>query len=592
MFQLFLTIFIYILLHKGAFCSSEIISKEFVEGYVFWDLNKNGRRDPGERGIFGALVSNGKEVVVTDKTGRYRLPAYDPMIVFVVPPKNFIPPLNDKNQPQFYYIHDSQGSPPFIKDPIEPTGPLPKNLDFPMYKVNSKKSWSVSEKGQCSTRKPDFSVVIIGDAQVYNEKEIAFLRDSLVKEVSLQEADFALLMGDNVGGGNVFLYPRLLSVLSGMGIPYYLIPGNHDMNYEAPSNSRAFDTYKKYNGPTYYAIRRGKVHFIMLNSVYYLGGKDKRNYRGEIEEQQLEWLSNYLKFVPKDNLIVLSMHIPLVSFQDRKSPQHMVRNRHRIYELLKGRKVIVLSGHIHTIEQFLPGEEVEGWGHPTPFHQVLVGAASGSWWTGDFDFEGIPYAITRCGSPRGFLKIEFFGTNYRIHFFPIGLPKDKQMALSFLTPSFQEWYNTLKGWLSYPQGNPPKTINDLPDQGVLKVSEVKTGVPLVINVWNGRSDTKVRCIFNENQIVSAVRDTNLVDPFALRHQLSMLRWSIGFSAFDQNFGPAPPQPLPTWLHTTQSPHLWKCEVPKDLNPGTHKVLVEAEIEGVKYKEYKVFEILP
>lgn len=554
-----------------------------VSGTVFLDLNSNGIRDSGEPGIPNVAVSNGREVVLTDVLGRYSLPAFANMTVFVIPPDGYFPPLNNFNQPQFYYHYYPQGSPRNIRHGLPPTGPLPKEINFPLRRI----------KGFTHR----FTVAIIGDTQIYEPREAGYLRDTAVREIAGTNATFAILLGDNVGGGNVELYPELIRVLSGMGIPFFMVPGNHDMNHEADNNTHAFDAYKNFTGPTYYAFQYGKVHFIVLNSVYYLGGNNRANYRGEIEERQLEWLRNYLKFVPPHHLIVLNMHIPPVSFQDRLSDKHQVRNRQALYEILKGRKVLILSGHTHTLEQFLPGEQVEGWGHPTPFHQVLVGAAAGSWWTGDFDADGVPFSFQRCGAPRGYLLIHFDNINYRIEFRPTNMSPQRQMSLSFLTQSFQNWYEELRNWLERAQGNPltqdnpPKNINDLPDQGKLNLSEVRRGINLVINVWNGRRDTEVNCIFNSEQNIRATRDMNLIDPYALRHQLSVLRWSVGFNAFGRTFGPLSPRPLPLWLLTTQSPHIWKCEVPKNLLPGVHKVEVKAVIDGVPYREIKIFEVI-
>ncbi len=44
-------------------------------GVVFEDLDRDGRQGPGEPGIAGMGVSNGRDVVQTDTTGRYSLPA-------------------------------------------------------------------------------------------------------------------------------------------------------------------------------------------------------------------------------------------------------------------------------------------------------------------------------------------------------------------------------------------------------------------------------------------------------------------------------------------------------------------------------------
>ena len=65
-----------------------------VTGTVYNDLNKNGIRDAGEPGIAGVYVSNSKEVAKTDAQGRYTLPVYDDMVVFVVKPTGYMTPVD------------------------------------------------------------------------------------------------------------------------------------------------------------------------------------------------------------------------------------------------------------------------------------------------------------------------------------------------------------------------------------------------------------------------------------------------------------------------------------------------------------------
>src|SRR2546430_16488205 len=43
-----------------------------VQGVVYEDRNANGRRDPDEPGVLGAVVRRGAESVVTDRSGRFR----------------------------------------------------------------------------------------------------------------------------------------------------------------------------------------------------------------------------------------------------------------------------------------------------------------------------------------------------------------------------------------------------------------------------------------------------------------------------------------------------------------------------------------
>ena len=42
-------------------------AQQTIEGYVYSDVNRNGRRDRQEAGIAGIPVSNGKDVVLTPR---------------------------------------------------------------------------------------------------------------------------------------------------------------------------------------------------------------------------------------------------------------------------------------------------------------------------------------------------------------------------------------------------------------------------------------------------------------------------------------------------------------------------------------------
>ncbi|HMO71740.1 MAG TPA: hypothetical protein PKC84_08900 [Paracoccaceae bacterium] len=65
-----------------------------ARGVVFEDLNRNGVRDPGEPGLRGVRVSNQREIVLTDRAGRWELPATDDTVFFVIKPRGFMPPLS------------------------------------------------------------------------------------------------------------------------------------------------------------------------------------------------------------------------------------------------------------------------------------------------------------------------------------------------------------------------------------------------------------------------------------------------------------------------------------------------------------------
>ncbi len=564
--------------------SSQVAANTTVRGVVFHDKNTNGLHDKGEPGLKGILVSNSREVVKTDASGRYELPVYDNMAVFVTKPAGYTPPLDSTNIPRFSYIHLPAGSPPEIKDyqGISPTGPLPETIDFPLIRTDGKKK---------------FRAIITGDTQVYTDREIDYLRDSFVREAAGIDASCVITMGDNLGD-DLSLYPRYLRVMSAIGQPVWLVPGNHDMNFDAANAMHAFDTFKRVFGPTYYSFEYGDVHFVVLNNVLYPSPRNtkKKSYHGEVDSVQMRWLAADLDNVSKKKLVVLCMHIPIVSFTDRKSPMNMLENRKELYALLKDRPVVALAGHTHTLEHILPGDREESWGQASPIPQIIVGAACGSWWSGDLDTYGVPLAYQRLGAPRGFMIFDFDGPRYVDRYKATGKSFNTQMHVGFKTPAFDAWYDTLTAWMSTEAKSrpeqPPVTIHDLPAPNIVTTSE-SGATRAVANIWNGSRETQVTFVFDDTTKLAGTRTTDLADPFALRQQAYVFRYAAGFQMFqDARLGPAPPQPLGRWLHTRESPHVWTCDFPANLSPGVHTLEVRANDRyGRVASELLVFELI-
>jgi calcineurin-like phosphoesterase family protein len=529
-----------------------------VTGYVFRDDNGNGALDWGEPGLKNVAVSNGKEVVLTDKKGRYTLPAYDEMVVFVSKPAGYATPVNAENVPQFFYVHQPAGSPPeIVKYPgLAPTGPLPASVNFPLYKDRNPKK---------------FKAIINGDMQPYNDTELSYLRDSFVSEAAAEEGEFVLALGDNVGD-DLSLYPRLLSVTKQIGRPIYLVPGNHDRDYDSPDDAHAYDTFKRVYGPDYYSFDYGEVHFVVMDSIeHYLNAQGKGAYDGGIDAKQLQWLANDLAFVPEGRLVVLALHIPITGFKD---PANITA----LYDIVKGRKVVAIAGHTHTIEYYLPGEEKPA-GVPTPFTQIIAGAACGAWWSGDFDETGVPVSYQSDGAVCGYYRFEFNGTSFTESFKATGKPSSKQMNLSFLQSSFTNWWDQIVSWITAPRSSrpptPPVTYKDLPDRGVVPSAELGTA-QLVVNVWNGSTASNVACQFDDSAPVRAQQRMDLGDPYANRLQGYLFRTG-----------------LPGSYRVTSSRHLWTCSVPSGLLPGSHRVTVsEQDLFGQIHNETKAFEVAP
>lgn len=142
---------------------SDDAAQDTLDGVVFDDLNQNSTQDGGEPGVEGVTVSNGRETTTTDAEGRYELPAYDNMTVFVTQPSGYQVPVDEDNVAQFHYHHLPEGSPDLDYGGLEPTGPLPDQVNFPL----------AQGAGAASSAQ---SCVLGADVQTYNTEEVEYAR--------------------------------------------------------------------------------------------------------------------------------------------------------------------------------------------------------------------------------------------------------------------------------------------------------------------------------------------------------------------------------------------------------------------------------
>lgn len=170
------------------------------------------------------------------------------------------------------------------------------------------------------------------------------------------------------------LYPLYIEHQNRTGIPFYRIPGNHDLQYGGRTTETSTERYEKTFGPGHYSFNRGSVHYIVLNNVFYLG-RDYF-YMGYIDEKTFIWLEQDLAHVPEGSILFVAMYIPdrleeeIKPFQyDSRTIGTQTINISSLFEMLKPYKAHLLTGHMYE--------------HNT-------GAVSGAWWQGDYCLDGTP----------------------------------------------------------------------------------------------------------------------------------------------------------------------------------------------------------
>lgn len=465
-------------------------------GVVFEDTNRNGVRDVGERGIAGISVSNQDEFVVTDRQGRWKLPCGEDTTFFVVKPRGWMTPV-DKNQlPKFYYTHKPKGSPDLKYGGVPPTGPLPASIDFPLYR----------------SKEPDaFKAIFFGDTQSRNLRELKYLVDDLITKMDPEGAKFGVTLGD-ILFDDLSIFQEHNQAIALLGIPWYNVLGNHDINFDAKTDEHSDETFERFYGPNYYSFEYGLAHFVVLDDVKWNHPSTQPDntgrYNAELGARQMAWLKKDLERTPANRLVVLMMHIPLDELTEKKD----------VLELLSKRPYsLSVSAHTH-YQEHRYFRDADGFTRPEPHHHVVNVTTCGGWWTGEPDAFGIPHSTMRDGAPRGYSIFTFSGNQYSIEFRAANRPRTYQMAIH--APDSVAWHEM-------------------------------NATDFYVNVFGGSVKSKVEFKLGDGDWMPMVQ-VKEKDPAYVK-------------MVERNAKIEPPfRPLPGAI---DSPHLWKATLPRSTAKG-------------------------
>lgn len=314
-----------------------------IHGIVYSDANVNAKRDASEPGMPGVIVSNQRDVVVTDSLGRFELPDAGTGIVFVSVP-----------------------------DGLRSSGPF--------WRTAASSAASIDIGLVRETQPSTFSFVHGSDSHIAPENADRFRRFRHLTD-SLNPA-FAIMGGDLVRDAMSQTEAKARSYFDlymteskAFHTPVFAVPGNHDhygiirSRSHADSSNPAYNRgmYRQYLGPDYYSFTYGGVHFIGLNTI----SADDSAYYGDVDSVQMEWLKRDLSHVPAAMPIVTFNHIPLMSgwvtlipydedplvatlakVNGKRRFRHTVGNVLDVIEAMRGhRYVLALGSHMHAPER-------------------------------------------------------------------------------------------------------------------------------------------------------------------------------------------------------------------------------------------------
>ncbi len=349
-----------------------------------------GRVRSGGRGVPGVAVSDGVQVVVSGADGAFELvTTADRDHVRISVPAGFVIPRGPEGTARFY-------------TPIPGDGSREMDALFDLERLT-----------EPDTR---HTLFLLADPQTADEQEMDWFHRQTVPDVasSLRSAPgeaFGIACGD-IMYDRLELFPDYERGVRAMGIPFFQVVGNHDLDLGRTTDEAAKATFTRTFGPRWYSFDRGAVHYVVLDDVLWHGA----GYVGHVPEVQIEWLRNDLALVEAGRPVVLATHIPLEGTLHLRegsgslNPEASVANREQIYRLLEPYRAHVLVGHTHENEHRFSGR----------IHEHVVGTVCGAWWTGPICYDG---------TPSGYAVYEVDGEEIRWRYKATGEPPDHQIRV-------------------------------------------------------------------------------------------------------------------------------------------------------------------
>lgn len=492
----------------------------FITGTVFADGNGNGARDPGEAGMAGIKLSNGRDIVWSRADGRYSIPVRPGDTVFAIKPAGHAFARRDDGLPAFWQHYFSDGSPALAYAGIPRQTGL--QMDVALQETHPAPG--------------DLEVLVLADPQVKSAADVDYYARDIIASIrestpGRPAAQLGLSLGDIVDD-DLSLYPAINARTASLGVPWLHAAGNHDMDLDAARDEDSLLTFRRTFGPDTLAWEEPGATFVMLDDVIHRPGQ-KPGYIGGLREEQFAFLQAYLPTVEKSGLLVIGAHIPFFDMSSTPGTETFrAADRERLFALLQHfPNVLLLTGHGH-VQQHVHHGPADGWHGRQPLHEYNVGAACGAFWSGLKDAEGIPDATMADGTPNGYARLKVGqGGGYALSWHPARLASDDPARTSAMFL------------------HAPKVLRRgaYPAWGIYA------------NVFMGMDDSRVEYRIDEGDW-KPMRRVEQADPDLLAENVRDDEATV-LRGFDRS-----PEAKP-------SRHLWRGALPTDLPTGGHQVEV-------------------
>jgi hypothetical protein len=258
--------------------------------------------------------------------------------------------------------------------------------------------------------------LLLADVQTQDADEMRWFHEQAVPDVratavQLGRETFGIACGD-IMFDNLQFYPEYERGVKAMGVPFFQVVGNHDLDFDGRTDEASTATFARHFGPGHYSFERGEVHYVVLDDVFWHG----TGYFGYLDAHQLTWLAADLARIERGRTVIVALHIPVLGTQHlregerRAGASNTVNNREALYRLLEPYKAHILSGHMHEHEHLFEQGT----------HELVSGTVCGAWWSGP---------ICGDGTPNGYTVLEVDGANVTWRYKCTGQPVEHQMRV-------------------------------------------------------------------------------------------------------------------------------------------------------------------
>lgn len=287
--------------------------------------------------VVGCVVSDGKQCVATDSNGHYEMVSNmnDTRFVFISIPSEYQIPHRKSVIQNFYRI--------------------------PRYKRGAVANFTLTKRTEPTDK---YTVIMIGDPQMRglgHDGSGERYRDVVLPDIeefkkTTKGNFFAINLGDLVYNWMAG-YDDYMDISSTISYPMCHIIGNHDYDqFNILEGKLGTPYFEEYVSPTYYSFTIGKIHYVMVNSIEYSRENAKAHYKSGLDDEQMQWLREDLKYIPHDYTIYICGHANLWK-KPGTSPNGSYGKYNLNYkeytELLKPyKRVYSWSGHYHSNYEF------------------------------------------------------------------------------------------------------------------------------------------------------------------------------------------------------------------------------------------------